>query len=69
VLRARVLPGLSPSKALLEESGDTQKVLAEMDSLFKAAFFHQEDLGDTRVESFARSLSDRKTDVEDDDQE
>jgi hypothetical protein len=39
VLKARVLPGLSLYKALLEENADTQKVLAEMVPLFRAAFF------------------------------
>lgn len=39
VLKNRVLPGLSIYKALLEENHDRQKVLAEMDTLFRVAFF------------------------------
>ena len=34
-----MLPGLSLYRALLEEESDRQKVLAEMDRLFRAAFF------------------------------
>lgn len=38
-LITRIFPGLSVYKALLEENGDRQKVLAEVDCLFRAAFF------------------------------
>jgi hypothetical protein len=39
VLKTRLLPGLSIYKALLEESADRQKVLQQVDALFRAAFF------------------------------
>ena len=39
LLKSRVLPGLSIYKALLEMVSDQEKVLAEVDNLFKAAFF------------------------------
>lgn len=38
-LITRILPGLSIYKALLEENGDQQKALADVDILFRAAFF------------------------------
>lgn len=38
-LKIRILPGLSIYKALLEENSDQQKVLAEVDTLLRAAFF------------------------------
>jgi hypothetical protein len=38
-LKTRVLPGLSIYKALLEKNDDQQKVLAEVDTLFRAVFF------------------------------
>jgi hypothetical protein len=39
VLRTRILPGLSIYKALLDQNTDREEVLAEMDILFRAAFF------------------------------
>ena len=39
VLKRRVLPGLSVYKALLEENDNHEKILAQMDALFRAAFF------------------------------
>ncbi|MGD2178085.1 MAG: L-2-amino-thiazoline-4-carboxylic acid hydrolase [Anaerolineae bacterium] len=39
LLRKRVLPGLSIYKALLERNDDQEQVLAEVDALFRAAFF------------------------------
>ena len=39
LLKTRILPGLSVYRALLEQNEDRGKVLAEMDILFKAAFF------------------------------
>jgi hypothetical protein len=38
-LKTRVLPGLSIYKALLEENDDPKKVLEEVNTLFRAAFF------------------------------
>jgi hypothetical protein len=38
-LKTRVLPGLSIYKALLETNGDREKVLIEVESLFRAGFF------------------------------
>ena len=37
--KTRVLPGLSIYKALLEENDDREKVLDEVENLFRAAFF------------------------------
>jgi hypothetical protein len=39
MLKSRILPGLSIYKALLEENKDQQKVLREVDDLFRTAFF------------------------------
>ncbi len=39
VLRTRLLPGLALYRALLEAQDNRQKALAEMDGLFRAAFF------------------------------
>jgi hypothetical protein len=44
MLNSLILPGLSIYQALSEELGDLEKVLAEMDTLFRAMFF----LGRTR---------------------
>jgi len=40
-LKTRILPGLSIYKSLLDEDEDQEKILAEIDSLFRAAFFTQ----------------------------
>jgi len=40
-LKTRVFPGLSIFKALFEEIGDREEALAEVDNLFRAAFFTQ----------------------------
>jgi hypothetical protein len=39
LLKIRILPGLSIYQALLEENDDQEKALAEVDILFRAAFF------------------------------
>ena len=39
MLKTRVLPGLSIYIALLEEKEDQEKILAQVDTLFRAAFF------------------------------
>lgn len=38
-LKTRILPGLSIYKALLDQNDDQEKVLAEVDVLFRVAFF------------------------------
>lgn len=38
-LKSRLLPGLSIYKALLEDGGDREKTLGEVDALFRTAFF------------------------------